>query len=101
MSHINDTITALATPQGIGALGIIRVSGKNAIPIVNGMFKGKDLTQVPSHTIHLGTLRTDQNEIIDEVLVSIFKAPNAYTMEDVIEISSHGSLFYRKPVGAG
>ena len=75
MSHINDTITALATPPGQGALGIIRVSGSETIPIVNGLFRGKDLTKVDSHTIHLGTIRDDQNTIIDEVLVSIFKGP--------------------------
>lgn len=93
MSEINDTITALATPPGIGALGIIRVSGKQTIPIVNTIFKGKDLEKVASHTIHLGTIRDDNNEIIDEVLVSIFKGPNSYTKEDVIEISSHGSQY--------
>lgn len=93
MSHINDTITALATPPGQGALGIIRVSGFETIQIVNGLFKGKDLTKVASHTIHLGTIRDDNNEIIDEVLVSIFKGPHSYTKEDVIEISSHGSQY--------
>ncbi|WP_436516475.1 tRNA uridine-5-carboxymethylaminomethyl(34) synthesis GTPase MnmE [Ekhidna sp. To15] len=93
MSQINDTITALATPPGQGALGIIRVSGTKTIPIVNELFKGKDLNKVDSHTIHLGTIRNDQNEIIDEVLVSIFKAPHSYTKEDVIEISSHGSQY--------
>ena len=93
MSQINNTITALATPPGQGALGIIRVSGPETIPIVNNLFKGKDLTKVNSHTIHLGTIRDDQNTIIDEVLVSIFKAPHSYTKEDVIEISSHGSQY--------
>ena len=93
MSHINDTITALATPPGQGALGIIRVSGSETIRIVNDLFKGKDLTKVASHTIHLGTIRNDQDEIIDEVLVSIFKSPASYTKEDVIEISSHGSQY--------
>ncbi len=93
MSQINDTITALATPPGQGALGIIRVSGSETIPIVNGLFRGKDLTKVDSHTIHLGTIRNAQNEIIDEVLVSIFKGPHSYTKEDVIEISSHGSQY--------
>lgn len=93
MSQINDTITALATPPGQGALGIIRVSGSETIPIVNGLFRGKDLTKVGSHTIHLGTIRDDQNDIIDEVLVSIFKGPHSYTKEDVIEISSHGSQY--------
>lgn len=93
MSEIQDTITALATPPGQGALGIIRVSGSQTIEIVNSIFKGKDLTKAASHTIHLGTIRTDDNEIIDEVLVSIFKGPNSYTKEDVIEISSHGSQY--------
>ena len=93
MSSLNDTITALATPPGQGALGIIRVSGTETIPIVNKLFKGKDLEKVNSHTIHLGTIRDDQNQIIDEVLVSIFKAPHSYTKEDVIEISSHGSQY--------
>lgn len=93
MFQLNDTITALATPPGQGALGIIRVSGTQTISIVNALFKGKDLTKVPSHTIHLGTIRDEQNEIVDEVLISIFLEPNSYTKEDVIEISSHGSSY--------
>lgn len=93
MAAINDTITALATPPGQGAIGIIRVSGAQTIPIVNALFKGKDLANVASHTIHLGTIRDDQNTVIDEVLVSIFKGPHSYTKEDVIEISSHGSPY--------
>ncbi len=92
MSSINDTVTALATPPGQGALGIIRISGPETISIVNELFRGKDLTIVDSHTIHLGTIR-DGDVIIDEVLISIFKAPHSYTKEDVIEISSHGSQY--------
>lgn len=91
-TDFNDTIVALATPPGIGAIGVIRVSGSKTIAVVNDLFKGKDLTQVASHTIHLGTIR-DEGKIIDEVLVSIFKGPNSYTKEDVIEISSHGSQY--------
>ncbi|MEP5610642.1 MAG: tRNA uridine-5-carboxymethylaminomethyl(34) synthesis GTPase MnmE [Cyclobacteriaceae bacterium] len=87
-----DTIVALATPPGIGAIGIIRVSGSAAIDLVNALFPAKDLAKVPSHTIHLGTLR-DGDTILDEVLVSIFKGPHSYTKEDVIEISSHGSQY--------
>jgi len=87
-----DTIVALATPPGVGAIGVIRVSGPKTIQIVNEVFRGKNLEEVNSHTIHLGTIR-DGEEIIDEVLVSIFKAPNSYTKEDVIEISCHGSHF--------
>jgi len=90
---MTDTIAALATPPGLGALGIIRLSGPESISITNVLFKGKDLTKVASHTIHLGTIRDEENAIIDEVLVSIFKGPNSYTKEDVIEISSHGSPY--------
>ena len=95
---IQDTIAALSTPPGQGALGIIRVSGPNTIYIVNELFKGKDLTQADSHTIHLGTIRNDDNEIIDEVLVSIFRKPHSYTKEDVIEISGHGSHYILQQV---
>ena len=88
----SSTIAALATPSGVGALGIIRVSGPDTLALVNDLFHGKDLMRAPTHTIHLGTLR-DGDTILDEVLVSIFKGPNSYTKEDVIEISSHGSPF--------
>ncbi|WP_421879689.1 tRNA uridine-5-carboxymethylaminomethyl(34) synthesis GTPase MnmE [Marinoscillum sp.] len=87
-----DTIVALATPPGVGAIGVIRVSGPKTIELVNEVFKGKDLTSVKSHTIHLGTIR-DGETIVDEVLISLFKGPNSYTKEDVIEISCHGSQF--------
>lgn len=87
-----DTIVALATPQGIGAIGVIRLSGKEAISIANKVFKGKDLTQQASHTIHFGTIR-DKDKILDEVLVSLFIAPKSFTKEDVIEISCHGSNY--------
>ncbi|RYU93926.1 tRNA uridine-5-carboxymethylaminomethyl(34) synthesis GTPase MnmE [Emticicia agri] len=90
-----DTICALATPQGVGAIGVIRVSGEQTLAIVNKIFKGKDLTKVESHTIHFGTIRdyTDntKGKIIDEVLLSVFKTPRSFTKEDVIEISCHGS----------
>lgn len=89
---MNDTIIALATAPGVGAIGVIRVSGPATIAIVNSVFRGKDLTGVPSHTIHLGTIR-DEEKIVDEVLISIFRGPNSYTKEDVIEISCHGSPY--------
>ncbi|MEM6642156.1 MAG: tRNA uridine-5-carboxymethylaminomethyl(34) synthesis GTPase MnmE [Bacteroidota bacterium] len=91
--HFDQTIIAIATPPGQGALGIIRVSGYQAIEMVNTIFYGKDLSLVPSHTIHLGTVRAKNGEVIDEVLVSVFKGPRSYTKEDVIEISSHGSQY--------
>lgn len=87
-----DTILALATPPGVGAIGVIRVSGRDALSIINPIFKGKDLNKLASHTISYGTIR-EEGVILDEVLVSLFKAPNSYTKEDVIEISSHGSPF--------
>ncbi len=85
-----ETICALATPQGIGAIGVIRVSGERTFEIVNKIFKGKDLTKVDSHTIHFGTIR-DGGVIVDEVLVAVFKTPKSFTKEDVVEISCHGS----------
>ncbi|MTI32934.1 tRNA uridine-5-carboxymethylaminomethyl(34) synthesis GTPase MnmE [Cytophagales bacterium RKSG123] len=92
-----DTIVALATPQGVGAIAVIRLSGKDCIDIVNKVFKGKDLTQQESHTIHFGTLR-DGDKIIDEVLVSLFIAPKSFTKENSIEISCHGSQFIIKQI---
>jgi tRNA modification GTPase len=88
----NDTIIALATPSGIGAIGVIRLSGPDAISLVNEVFGGKDLSIQKSHTIHLGTIR-DGELILDEVLVSIFIGPKSYTRENVVEISTHGSAF--------
>ncbi len=87
-----DTICALATPSGIGAIAVIRVSGPEAFSIVGNLFSGKKLNAQPSHTIHFGALR-DGEVHVDEVLVSLFKAPRSYTREDVIEISCHGSEF--------
>ncbi|OOG18905.1 tRNA uridine-5-carboxymethylaminomethyl(34) synthesis GTPase MnmE [Sphingobacterium sp. CZ-UAM] len=88
-----DTIVALATSAGKnGAIAVIRVSGPQAITITNDIFKGKDLLQQASHTIHFGTIR-DGEEIIDEVLVSLFVAPNSYTKENSVEISTHNSKY--------
>lgn len=88
---MEDTIVAIATTIGYSALNIIKISGKNAIKIVNEIFKGKDLTKVNSHTINYGFI-VDKEEKIDEVLVSIFKAPKTYTREDVVEINCHGGI---------
>jgi tRNA modification GTPase len=85
-----ETICALATPQGVGAIAVLRVSGEKTFEIVNRIFKGRDLTEVESHTIHFGTIR-DGETVVDEVLVSVFKTPKSFTREDVIEISCHGS----------
>ncbi|MRX46403.1 tRNA uridine-5-carboxymethylaminomethyl(34) synthesis GTPase MnmE [Pedobacter puniceum] len=88
--HQEETIVALATPAGIGAIGVIRLSGPEAISITNKVFYGKNLETQDSHTIHFGTIR-DEGFIIDEVLVSLFIAPKSYTKENVVEISCHGS----------
>ena len=97
----HDTIIALATPSGSGAIGVIRLSGDKSIDTVNrffeSKFKNKDLTRVKSHTIHLGYLK-DEDKILDEVLVSIFKNPHSYTGEDVVEISVHGSPYIQQQV---
>lgn len=92
LSDQKDTIIALATPQGVGAIAVIRLSGPNAITVTNQVFFGKDLSQQESHTIHFGTIR-DQEKIIDEVLVSLFVAPKSFTKENVVEISTHGSSY--------
>ncbi len=97
-NHIDlqDTIVALATPAGSGAIGVVRLSGSLAIAIVNNWFKAKNLLKVDSHTIHLGYIRNEQNKIIDQVLVSVFKMPHSYTKENIIEVSCHGSRFIQQ-----
>ncbi|PTX15010.1 tRNA modification GTPase trmE [Pontibacter mucosus] len=92
MIHLNntDTIVAVATASGTGAIAVIRLSGPEAIAITNSVFKGKNLTKQASHTIHFGTIR-DNEKVLDEVLVSLFVAPHSYTKENVVEISCHGS----------
>lgn len=87
-----DTIIALSTPPGIGAIGVIRLSGNDAIRITNEVFSGKDLLKQDSHTLHFGTIK-DGNQVIDEVVVSLFVAPKSYTKENVVEISCHGSNY--------
>ena len=88
---MEDTICAIATASGVGAISIIRVSGEESIEIVNKIFKGKDLSKVNSHTINYGFI-VDNNEKIDEVLVSIMKGPKSFTTEDVVEINCHGGI---------
>lgn len=88
--ELNHTIVAPASAPGVGAISLIRLSGHDAITICNQVFKGKDLTQVDTHTVHFGTIR-EGDRIIDEVLVSVFKTPQSFTKENVVEISCHGS----------
>lgn len=88
---MEDTIVAISTALGIGAISIIRVSGKDSIKIVNKIFSGCDLTKVDSHTIHYGKIK-DQDEVIDEVLVTVMKNPKTFTCEDVVEVNCHGGI---------
>ena len=88
---MDDTIVAISTALGVGAISIIRLSGKDAISITNKVFKGKNLSEVESHTINYGHIY-DKDELIDEVLVSVMKSPKTYTKEDVIEINCHGGI---------
>ncbi len=88
----NDTIAAIATPPGIGAIGVVRLSGTRALAIANTLFPAKDLLAQPPNTLHVGLLKHN-NVVIDEVVVSLFRGPRSYTGEDVVEISGHGSPF--------
>ncbi|MFB0908299.1 MAG: tRNA modification GTPase [Spirosomataceae bacterium] len=88
--HQYEPICALATAPGVGAISVIRVSGFGAISITNDLFYGRDLLKVASHTAHFGTIR-DGEQVIDEVLVTVFKSPKSFTKEDVVEIGCHGS----------
>lgn len=87
-----DTIVALATPPGVGAIGVIRVSGTHAIQLVDELFPSKDLLVAPAPSLHVGLLK-EGDKILDEVVVSLFRTPKSYTGEDVVEISGHGSPF--------
>jgi tRNA modification GTPase len=93
----DDTIVGISTAMGKGAISIIRLSGPQAIEIVNKVFKGRNLTKVKSHTIHYGHIY-NKEELLDEVLVSVFKAPKTYTTEDVVEINCHGGSFVTNQV---
>jgi len=95
-----DNIIALATPSGVGAIAVIRISGKDAITLCQSFFKsvsGKQIVNQKSHTIHLGHI-VDKDRVIDEVLVSIFKDPHSYTGENVVEMSCHGSIYIQQEI---
>ncbi len=97
ISPIDDTIIALASAQGISAIAVIRLSGKDSIHLTQKLFKGKSLENQPSHTVHLGSIE-DDGKAIDEVLVTLFKEPNSFTRENSVEISCHGSPFIVKQI---
>lgn len=88
----DDTIVALATAPGVSAIGVVRLSGKNALAIADVLFPSKKISEQPSHTLHVGFLK-ENDEVIDEAVVSVFKAPRSYTGEDVVEFSGHGSPY--------
>lgn len=94
---MNDTIVAISTSLGVGAISIVRLSGQESISIVNKCFKGKDLSKVATHTINYGHIYDDK-ELIDEVLVSVMKAPKSYTSEDIVEINCHGGIIATKRI---
>lgn len=94
---MNDTIVAISTAYGDGAISIVRLTGPESIEIVNKSFKGKDLNKVKSHTINYGKI-IDDNHIIDEVMISVLKAPKTYTKEDVVEINCHGGMYVTQKV---
>jgi tRNA modification GTPase len=93
----DDTIVALATPPGIGAIGVIRLSGPKSFEVMDALFPSKKLSGQASHTLHVGLLK-DGDIVLDEVVVSLYKSPRSYTGEDVIEISCHGSPFIQENI---
>lgn len=97
LSGWNDTIAAIATPPGIGAIGVLRLSGDQSYDILQKLFGSKNLKEQPANTLHVGYLKEGAN-ILDEVVLSLFKKPHSYTGEDVIEISCHGSPFVQQQV---
>jgi tRNA modification GTPase len=94
----NPPIAAIATPIGEGGIAVIRVSGKNAIAKVQGCFKGKDLTNAESHTVHFGKILKKDGRIVDEVLAAVFRSPKSYTGEDTVEVSCHGGVLVTQSV---
>lgn len=90
-TFMNDTICAISTSQGVGAIAIIRVSGEDAISIVNPLFPEKNLEEVETHTIHYGHIK-EKEEVLDEVLLTVMKSPRTFTKEDIIEINTHGGI---------
>ncbi|TNE81172.1 MAG: tRNA uridine-5-carboxymethylaminomethyl(34) synthesis GTPase MnmE [Bacteroidetes bacterium] len=93
----DDTIAALATPSGVGAIGVIRISGPKTFEVLDQVFQGKKLSEVPTHTVHLGKIK-DGDQELDEVLVAVFHNPKSYTGQDVAEISCHGSSFIQERI---
>ncbi|MEI6411370.1 MAG: tRNA uridine-5-carboxymethylaminomethyl(34) synthesis GTPase MnmE [Bacteroidota bacterium] len=98
LPDFSDTIVALATPPGIGAIAVIRLSGLGAITLTDRMFKGKKLLEQPSHTAHFGRLEDENGRMVDEVLVTLFQGPHSYTGENTVEIGCHGSPYIQQEI---
>lgn len=94
----SDTIVALATPPGVGAIAVIRLAGPEAITLADRIFKGRNLLKLPSHTAHFGRIEDEQGHALDEVLLTLFRAPGTYTGDEVVEISCHGSPFIQQSI---
>ncbi len=98
MTHPNPTICAISTPYGVGGIAIVRISGENAITLTDTLFRGKrSLTEAKAYTVHYGQIARNE-EVLDEVLVSVFRAPHSFTGEDVVEIACHGSLYIQQEI---
>src|SRR5690606_36960350 len=97
LSGWEDTIAAIATPPGIGAIGVLRLSGDKSYDIIQKLFPSKDVKNLPANTLHVGYLK-EGDEVLDEVVISLFRKPNSYTGEDVIEVSCHGSPYVQQQV---
>lgn len=93
----NEIIAAISSPPGVGAIAIVRVSGNGCIDLVSTLFKGKNLKEQPSHTLHFGNIMNGEVKI-DEVVVGLFRSPNSYTGEDIAEISCHGSAYIQQQI---
>ena len=93
-----DTICAVSTPHGMGGIAVIRVSGDDALSIVQQRWRGKSLSEMASHTAHLGNIIDSQGELLDEAVLTLFRAPNSFTGEDVVEISCHGSMWIQQQI---
>lgn len=96
MMMTDDTICAISTPHGIGGIAVARVSGKDAISLVDKIWNGKPLTDAASHTAHLGTIVDEQGEAIDQAVATVFRNPRSFTGEDVVEIAVHGSRWVQR-----
>ncbi len=95
---MSDTIIAISTPEGEGAIGIIRLSGPAAIELVDTFFFGKNLSKVEGNTVHYGKIKDEQGTLLDECVATVFKAPRSYTKEDVVELSCHGSPYILRSI---